>query len=106
MWSEENKIVSPEKADTERILLHEEYKDKIEADVLRLDKIHPVVSGNKWFKLKNYLQEAMREKHHTLLTWGGAYSNHIVATAFAANYFGLKSIGIIRGERPAQLSHT
>lgn len=67
-------------------------------DVLRLDKIHPLISGNKWFKLKYNLLEAQKRKQKTLLTFGGAYSNHIVATAAAGNLFGFKTIGIIRGE--------
>jgi 1-aminocyclopropane-1-carboxylate deaminase/D-cysteine desulfhydrase-like pyridoxal-dependent ACC family enzyme len=74
--------------------------------VLRLDKIHTVVSGNKWFKLKYYLQEAQEKSHDTILTFGGAYSNHIIATAYAAKELGLKSIGIIRGEEPSAISHT
>ena len=74
-------------------------------DVLRLDKIDPVISGNKWFKLQYYLQWAI-EQQRSLLTFGGAYSNHIVATACAAQKAGLKSTGIIRGERPSKLSHT
>jgi 1-aminocyclopropane-1-carboxylate deaminase len=84
-----------------------EFRDKkIELDVLRLDKIHPVISGNKWFKLKNYLVDAIENKYETILSFGGAYSNHIVATACAAKLAGLRSIGIIRGDRPVQLSHT
>ncbi len=75
-------------------------------DVLRLDLIHPVISGNKWFKLKEYLAEARLQDKKILLTFGGAYSNHIVATAAIAALNGLKSIGIIRGEKPAILSHT
>ncbi|HUC80099.1 MAG TPA: pyridoxal-phosphate dependent enzyme [Flavisolibacter sp.] len=78
----------------------------VSVDVLRLDLVHPVVSGNKWFKLKRYLQEAEQQSRKTLLTFGGAYSNHIVATAAAAQMHGLKSIGIIRGEEPAAWSHT
>jgi 1-aminocyclopropane-1-carboxylate deaminase len=66
--------------------------------ILRLDKLHPVVSGNKWFKLKYYLQDAIAQQKTTIATFGGAYSNHIVATAFAAKEAGLKSIGFIRGE--------
>jgi 1-aminocyclopropane-1-carboxylate deaminase len=75
-------------------------------DVLRLDLIHPVISGNKWFKLKEYIQEAKSHDKKILLSFGGAFSNHIVATAAAAKMNGLKSIGIIRGEKPAVLSHT
>ena len=77
---------------------------KVSVSVLRLDKIHPVVSGNKLFKLHYFLQEAFQSKHKIILTFGGAYSNHLVATAFACQDHALKSIGIVRGERPAQLS--
>ena len=81
-------------------------KNNIEADVLRLDKIHPVVSGNKWFKLKNYLLDAAQKEYKTIVTFGGAYSNHILATAWAAKEAGFDSIGIIRGEESPQLSYT
>lgn len=73
----------------------------IKADVLRLDKIHPVVSGNKWFKLKYYLEDARNKGYGTILTFGGAWSNHIIATAYAAKYSGFGSIGIIRGDKPS-----
>jgi 1-aminocyclopropane-1-carboxylate deaminase len=76
----------------------------IEVNVLRLDELHPIVSGNKWFKLKYYLQEAKAAGKKCIATFGGAYSNHIVATAFACKEYRLKSIGIIRGEKPPQLS--
>ena len=75
-------------------------------DVLRLDLIHPIISGNKWFKLKYQIEEANALKHTTIATFGGAYSNHIVATAFACNTLGLNSIGYIRGEEPKSFSHT
>ena len=67
---------------------------------------HPAISGNKWWKLKYNLEEAVRLKQHTLLTFGGAYSNHIYATAAAAKEVGLKSIGIIRGEEVPPLNRT
>ncbi|HEX5655279.1 MAG TPA: pyridoxal-phosphate dependent enzyme [Chitinophagaceae bacterium] len=70
---------------------------KITLEVLRLDKIHPLVSGNKWFKLKYYLEQA-RQNNNTIVTFGGAWSNHIVATAAACRHYGLMCIGIIRGE--------
>jgi 1-aminocyclopropane-1-carboxylate deaminase len=73
---------------------------------LRLDLLHPVVSGNKWFKLKYYLEDAIAQNKNTIATFGGAYSNHIVATAYAAKEAGLQSIGFIRGERPGELSPT
>ncbi|MGB0918570.1 MAG: 1-aminocyclopropane-1-carboxylate deaminase/D-cysteine desulfhydrase, partial [Flavobacteriales bacterium] len=64
----------------------------------RDDLIHEHISGNKWRKLKYSLSEAIQKNHHTLLTFGGAFSNHISATAFACKKAGLESIGIIRGE--------
>lgn len=79
---------------------------KITASVLRLDAVHPVVSGNKWYKLKIYLAGAVRQNKKTLLTFGGAFSNHIVATAAACAQVGLQAVGIIRGEEAKQLSHT
>ncbi len=78
----------------------------ISLTVLRLDEWHPVVSGNKWFKLQYYLQDAIDKGFDTIATFGGAYSNHIVATAFAGNEMNLKCIGIIRGEESQNLSHT
>lgn len=75
-------------------------------DVLRLDLIHPVISGNKWFKLKEYLIEAMQWGKTAIASFGGSYSNHIVALAAAAKASGLKSIGVIRGEKPTTFSHT
>ena len=67
----------------------------------RDDMIHEHISGNKWRKLKYNLREAAEQSHHTLLTFGGAYSNHISATAFAAHKAGFSSVGVIRGEDDA-----
>lgn len=66
-------------------------------DMLRLDLLHPIVSGNKWYKLR--LNILYAQEHHltTVLTFGGGYSNHLVATAYAAQKEGLRSIGIVRG---------
>lgn len=72
--------------------------------IKREDLNHPIVSGNKWWKLKYNLEAAKAGGSHTLLTFGGAYSNHIYATAGAANASGFKSIGIIRGERVLPLN--
>ena len=74
--------------------------------VLRLDKIHPVISGNKWFKLKYYLEEASELKKKKIVTFGGAWSNHIVATAAACQLNGFDATGIIRGEESAMLLPT
>ena len=88
--------------------IHDPAFDKAGVRVLvkREDLNHPFVSGNKWWKLKYNLEEAVKLGHSTLLTFGGAYSNHIYATAAAANEPGLKSIGIIRGEETLPLNHT
>ncbi len=69
--------------------------------IKREDKIHPLISGNKYRKLKYNIQKAMLGKHDTLLTFGGAYSNHIAAAACAAQEYGLQSVGVIRGEELA-----
>ncbi|MDR6342824.1 1-aminocyclopropane-1-carboxylate deaminase/D-cysteine desulfhydrase-like pyridoxal-dependent ACC family enzyme [Filimonas zeae] len=74
--------------------------------VLRLDKLHPVISGNKWFKLQYYLQQATQYSARKIATFGGAYSNHIVATAFACYLRQIPCAGFIRGEAAQTLSHT
>ena len=66
--------------------------------VKRDDLLHPDVSGNKWRKLKYNILEAKKNKFTTLLTFGGAYSNHIAATAAAGKLFDIQTIGIIRGD--------
>ncbi|MEP7144391.1 MAG: pyridoxal-phosphate dependent enzyme [Ferruginibacter sp.] len=74
--------------------------------VLRLDTLHPVISGNKLFKLFYFLQNALGQSSEGIVTFGGTYSNHLAATAYACKEAGLKSAGIIRGERSSSLSHT
>lgn len=69
--------------------------------IRRLDLVHPQISGNKFFKLKYNFLEAKRQGYQHILSFGGAYSNHIAATAFAAQQFGFKSVGVIRGEELA-----
>jgi 1-aminocyclopropane-1-carboxylate deaminase len=72
--------------------------------VKRDDLIHPELPGNKWRKLKYNLAAAAEQAHDTLLTFGGAYSNHIRATAAAGHYFGFATIGVIRGEEHRPLN--
>lgn len=90
----------------------EEVKDpllnerKISLLIKREDLNHRDLSGNKWHKLKYNLQEARKQGKNTLLTFGGAYSNHIYATAAAGKIFNLKTIGIIRGEEHLPLNPT
>lgn len=69
-----------------------------ELSLLREDVLHPKVSGNKFRKLKYNVLEAKSQQKQTLLTFGGAYSNHIAATAAAGKLCGMSSIGIIRGD--------
>src|SRR3954466_4625518 len=75
----------------------------IQASMLRLDLLHPEISGNKWFKLKYNLEAAGTR---SIVTFGGAYSNHIAATAAACALMNIPCTGIIRGEKPAVPSHT
>jgi 1-aminocyclopropane-1-carboxylate deaminase len=70
----------------------------------RDDLIHPEIPGNKWRKLKYNLAAASERGHHTLLTFGGAYSNHIRATAAAGHQFDFSTIGVIRGEEHLPLN--
>lgn len=74
--------------------------------VKRDDLLHPHISGNKWRKLKYNLREMQRQGKETLLTFGGAYSNHIAATAAVGKKFQIKTIGIIRGEETKELNST
>lgn len=81
-------------------------RDFIKVDILRLDELHPVVSGNKWFKLRYYIQEAKQQKANTIASFGGPYSNHLVALAFAAKQNGFKSIGYVRSNANEAITPT
>jgi 1-aminocyclopropane-1-carboxylate deaminase len=84
--------------------LKKEYQP-LHADVLRLDEAHPQVSGNKWFKLRFHIENA--KQHNTaIVTFGGAWSNHILATAITCREERVPCIGIIRGEQPQYPSQT
>ena len=78
----------------------------IQLDVLRLDELHPIVSGNKWFKLKYYLQQAQEENADTIASFGGPYSNHLVALAFTAIKYNLKSVGYVRSNEDEPITPT
>jgi 1-aminocyclopropane-1-carboxylate deaminase len=85
--------------------------DRLEPRGVRLllkrdDLIHPELPGNKWRKLKYNLERAGEQRHRRLLTFGGAYSNHIRATAAAGFHFGFDTIGVIRGEEHLPLNPT
>ena len=77
------------------------FPNAISVQIKREDLIHPFVSGNKFRKLKYNLLQAKTENYETLLTFGGAFSNHIAAVAFAGKEKGFKTIGIIRGDELA-----
>lgn len=87
--------------DTEFIMSH-----NIRLFVYRLDQSHPHISGNKMFKLHYNLNDAKEKNKATILTFGGAFSNHIAATAAAAKESGIHAIGIIRGEGYPELNAT
>lgn len=80
--------------------------ENVHTDIFRLDLFHPIVSGNKWFKLQYYLQEALATRKNIIASFGGAYSNHIVALAYATHEMGLQSIGYIRGDMDTKLTPT
>jgi 1-aminocyclopropane-1-carboxylate deaminase/D-cysteine desulfhydrase-like pyridoxal-dependent ACC family enzyme len=80
--------------------------NNLEIFMLKLHEIHPVISGNKLFKLIYFLEKAKKSIHRKVITFGGAYSNHLAATAFACKELKIKSVGIIRGEKPKELAPT
>ena len=81
-------------------------KKGVRVFVKREDLNHPVISGNKWRKLKYNLKEAKRLGHKKILTFGGAYSNHIHAVAGAGKIYNFETIGVIRGEEVLPLNDT
>ncbi|WP_288983200.1 pyridoxal-phosphate dependent enzyme [uncultured Flavobacterium sp.] len=84
------------KSSNQKIPIH--FPNEIELFIKREDLLHPIISGNKFRKLKYNLAEAKRLGYKKLLTFGGAFSNHIIAVAGAGKEFGFETIGIIRGE--------
>lgn len=78
----------------------------LEVDVLRLDLIDPDISGNKWFKLKYFIEKANLQGKKGLVSFGGPYSNHLVALAVACRKKGLSSVGLIRGEEENISNHS
>jgi 1-aminocyclopropane-1-carboxylate deaminase len=86
------------KTENHQIFLPILEEKRINLFIKREDLIHPFVSGNKFRKLKYNIIEAVQQQKNTLLTFGGAYSNHIAAVSFAGKKAGFKTIGVIRGE--------
>ncbi len=89
-------------SENQQVFLKEIEGSGVELWIKREDKIHEFVSGNKFRKLKYNISAAKHYKHSKILTFGGAYSNHIVATAVAGNLNGLQTIGVVRGEELAE----
>ena len=79
---------------------------QVSASVLRLDTLHTIISGNKWYKLKFYIKIAQQQEASTLASFGGPYSNHLVALAYAAKQYGFKSIGYVRSNENEPLTPT
>ena len=84
------------KSENQKIPIH--FPNGIELFIKREDLLHPIISGNKFRKLKYNIRAAKDQNKKKLLTFGGAFSNHIVAVAGAGKEFGFETIGIIRGE--------
>lgn len=78
----------------------------IQAAMLRLDMLHGAVSGNKWFKLQCNVAAARAVGKDNIVTFGGAYSNHLAATAAACQLLGIRCTAVVRGEAAPVLSHT
>jgi 1-aminocyclopropane-1-carboxylate deaminase len=78
----------------------------IELWLKRDDLLHPIISGNKWRKLKYSLNHALSRNKNTLISMGGAYSNHLHALAFVGNALNLQTKAFIRGEKPTVLNPT
>lgn len=85
-----------------KVLYSEIVDSCVDLYLKREDFLHPFISGNKYRKLTYNLEKAKELGNNTLLTFGGAYSNHIAAVAYAGNSFGFKTIGIIRGDELAK----
>ncbi|NLP58010.1 1-aminocyclopropane-1-carboxylate deaminase/D-cysteine desulfhydrase [Lutibacter sp. B1] len=90
-----------EETKNQQVFFSEIENKEISLFMKREDEIHPFISGNKYRKLKYNIEEALKQKQTTLLTFGGAYSNHIAATAYAGFENNFKTIGVIRGDELA-----
>jgi 1-aminocyclopropane-1-carboxylate deaminase len=99
-------LLNPNEIPTQELFFPLLREKGIRLSIKRLDQVHDLASGNKFFKLKYNLEEAKRQHKSLLLTFGGAFSNHIYALAAASQRLGFESIGIIRGERTLPLNPT
>jgi len=91
-------VLNTSKSIIEKVRLPIGKNEPFSFDIKRDDLIDSVISGNKWRKLKYNLLNAANRKNEGVITFGGPFSNHLIATAKAASLAGLKSIGIVRGD--------
>lgn len=99
-WATDSKIITP--TPIQPIAHHEFKHNNIKCFIKRDDMINPLLSGNKWRKLKYNIELAKQDNKHTILSFGGAFSNHLYAVAGAGKLFNINTIGIIRGEYDPQ----
>jgi 1-aminocyclopropane-1-carboxylate deaminase len=87
-------------------IFEDEWKEKkIQVFVKRDDLIHSIISGNKWRKLKEYIDLAQKNKSNSIISFGGAYSNHLYALAFLGQQLNINTIGLIRGNELSKNSN-
>jgi 1-aminocyclopropane-1-carboxylate deaminase len=98
-----NRLPSEKFSATKPLILNEQ---ALNLFIKRDDLIHPIISGNKWRKLKYNILHMKKNSMKGIITFGGAYSNHLLATALAAKISNLSSIGIVRGEELSKDSNT
>lgn len=96
--TQDSHLIYQEQTPIQKVVLPLQSAVNCDIFMKRDDLIHPVVSGNKWRKLKYNVEQAKLKRKQGILTFGGAFSNHLVATAAACHQAGLQSIGIVRGE--------
>ena len=84
--------------------LGEEFPATPTVQILRLDQLHPELGGNKWFKLQLNLRRLFQTNTRLVVSFGGAWSNHLRALAAAGEAFGFHTVGVIRGELPRPLN--
>jgi len=98
--------VTPSKVEINTLHLPLLNRTGVDVAVMRLDKLSPIMSGNKLFKLHQNIEFARDNHFSPIISFGGAYSNHIHALAMAGQYYGIDTVGIIRGDQPKKMSDT
>jgi 1-aminocyclopropane-1-carboxylate deaminase len=91
-------VIDTSKSIVQKVQFFYEKTEPFSFDIKRDDLIDPVISGNKWRKLKYNIEKVKQEKYNGILTFGGAFSNHLIATAQAAHDNRIDAVGIVRGD--------